>query len=202
MPRKIFKYAGFNVEVIGIRRINNAAYRWRRAYEEKGILGLDDTRKGNSGRPLERELTIEEKNKRLETKIKYLEAENEFNREFKQDVSGKVLLTDITYLTYDDNKRAYLSAIKDGYTNEIPAYVVSENIKLDIVIKTIDELIKNSNYIISENEFIHSDQGGHYTSPTFQEIVKSVDLGQLCHNEVIVEIMPLWNHSLDILKMK
>src|SRR5699024_3633885 len=41
---------------------------------------------------------------------------NKLNREFKQGTPGKVLLTDITYLPYGNNKMAYLSAIKDGST--------------------------------------------------------------------------------------
>ncbi len=38
---------------------------------------------------------------------------NLLNREFKQNIPGKVLLTDITYLSYGNSKRAYLSTIKD-----------------------------------------------------------------------------------------
>ena len=44
---------------------------------------------------------------------------NTLERQFKQGVTGKVLLTDITYLTYKNGKRAYLSTIKDAETNEI-----------------------------------------------------------------------------------
>ena len=51
---------------------------------------------------------------------------NLLNREFKQGIPGKVLLTDITYLFYGKDRRAYLSTIKDGSTNEILAYHVSE----------------------------------------------------------------------------
>ncbi|QBD88431.1 IS3 family transposase, partial [Clostridium tetani] len=36
---------------------------------------------------------------------------NLLNREFKQDVPGKVLLTDISYLFYNHGQRAYLSTI-------------------------------------------------------------------------------------------
>jgi putative transposase len=57
---------------------------------------------------------------------------NLLNREFKQNTPGKVLLTDITYLFYDIGKKAYLSTIKDGSTNEILAYNVSDRITLDI----------------------------------------------------------------------
>lgn len=47
---------------------------------------------------------------------------NILNREFKQDILGKVLLTDITYMPYGNNKIAYLSTIKYSSTNEIFFY--------------------------------------------------------------------------------
>ena len=51
---------------------------------------------------------------------------------FKQEIPGKVLLTDITYLFYGKGKKAYLSTIKDGSTNEVLAYHMSSRITLDI----------------------------------------------------------------------
>lgn len=53
------------------------------------------------------------------------------HREFKQEIPGKVLLTDTTYLFYGQGKKAYLSTIKDASTNEILAYQVSDKITLD-----------------------------------------------------------------------
>ena len=50
-PRQIFEENGFDIEVIGIVRVQRAASRWRTAYNKSGVLGLSDTRKGNSGRP-------------------------------------------------------------------------------------------------------------------------------------------------------
>jgi hypothetical protein len=40
-------------------------------------LGLQDTRRANSGRPTQKELSLEEKNARLEAQIQLLRAENE-----------------------------------------------------------------------------------------------------------------------------
>ena len=48
--------------------------------------------------------------------------ENVVNRFFKTGTPYNVLLTDITYLFYGDNKKCYLSTIKDAETNEILAY--------------------------------------------------------------------------------
>lgn len=76
-PRQIFEENGFDVEVLGMVRVQKAAYRWRAAYNKSGVLGLRDTRKENSGRPTERELSLEEKNAKLEAQIQLLRAENE-----------------------------------------------------------------------------------------------------------------------------
>ena len=327
LPRIIFEKYGFDVKILGRKRIQSAASRWKQAYKEQGVLGLDDRRKENSGRPLERELSLEEKYERLQAKNDYLQAEidllkkidvrerevngrlialsspekfilikeviesnnlknmiqylcevaevsrsgfynyfsaisklikikqevedeksrdlimkafefkgrkkgakqikmtlesefstifnlkkirrimkkynivctirkanpykrmakatkehttlpNKLKREFKQDIPGKVLLTDITYLSYGNGKRAYLSTIKDGSTGEIPAYVLSKNIKLEIATETINNLVKNKGFEIHKDAMIHSDQGVHYTSPTFQRLVKENGLEQ------------------------
>ena len=75
--RAIFEDAGFDVNIIGIKRIDSARLRWRKAYNDKGILGLEDTRTLNSGRTLNRELTIEEIIAKKDAEIEYLKAELE-----------------------------------------------------------------------------------------------------------------------------
>lgn len=77
LPREIFEGAGFDVEAIGMTRIHRAGTRWRTVYKKRGITGLEDSRKHSSGRPIERELSIEEKYARLEAEMRLLEAENE-----------------------------------------------------------------------------------------------------------------------------
>lgn len=77
LPRFIFKKYDFDIEVIGINRINSAGKRWRRSYRKNGLDGLKDTRKGNSGRPREKELSLGEKYERLKAKNTLLLAENE-----------------------------------------------------------------------------------------------------------------------------
>lgn len=324
LPREIFEAYGFDVQMIGKIRIEQAAYRWRTAYEKNGFLGLVDSRHSQSGRTktpttpeeviaqqqakidllegqiellkkfdkIERRLlsqslklqknnsfaliqqTIEKHNLKgmtrylcqlmnvsrsgyyaflaaapireayrqaeLQTKtlilkifkrrgylkgsrsIKMILA-NEFNiclsrkkickimnkydivcphrkanpykriakatkehrvvpnslaRNFKQDIPGKVLLTDITYLPYNGNCMAYLSTIKDGATNEILAYHVSDRITLAIATDTIHKLKANKRITLHPEAFIHSDQGSHYTSPNYQKLLKASGLGQ------------------------
>lgn len=103
---------------------------------------------------------------------------NLLNREFKQGVAGKVLLTDITYMPYGDSCMAYLSTIKDASTNEILSYQLSKRLTLDIATETIEKLIKGHKKLLTSEAFIHSDQGVHYTSPKFQKLLKKYKLGQ------------------------
>lgn len=325
LPRQIFMEGGFDVDLIGMKRIEQSAYRWKKAYETNGLLGLTDSRKTASGRPLKRELSPSEVIKRQEAQIKLLEGQiellkklemterrllnesqnlapnriyqliyetleqhsfkrltayfcallgvsrsgyysylkafevrkareqldleakefilkafkrrgykkgsrsikmvleskygvlfsrkkiqrimrkygivcphrrsnpyrkiakatkehqvvpNKLNREFKQGVPGKVLLTDITYLPYAGRQMAYLSTIKDASTNEILAYHVSDRITLDITTQTIHKLMNNKKVKLDKDAFIHSDQGSHYTSPRYQKLLKKYGLGQ------------------------
>lgn len=76
-PSQIFKEYGFDLDVLGKDRIQSSAKRWRKAYKKNGVSGLKDTRKHNSGRPSEKELSLEEKYKRLEAQNNLLKAENE-----------------------------------------------------------------------------------------------------------------------------
>ena len=78
LPRKIFEDNGFDIEIIGLKRIEQSAARWREKYADMGVLGLKDSRTSNSGRPLLRELTVQEEIERLKAKISLLEIENEF----------------------------------------------------------------------------------------------------------------------------
>jgi putative transposase len=325
LPRLIFEENGFDIDIIGMTRIETSAYRWKRAYEKGGLIGLSDTRKTASGRPLKRELSQTEIIERQDARINLLEGQvellkkletterrllnsgqnletskvfqliyetieqnqfkqmtkyfckllgvsrsgyysflkategrfereqkdleakeiilkafnrrgykkgsrsikmilnneydlkisrkkiqrimnkygiicphrkanpykkiakatkehqvvsNKLNREFKQGIPGKVLLTDITYLPYNAKDMAYMSAIKDASTNEILAYHVSDRITLDIATKTIDKLIKNKKISLHSKAFIHSDQGSHYTSPRYQKLLKKSGLEQ------------------------
>ena len=325
LPREIFAENGFDIDIIGLKRIEQSAARWKNLYEKDGIIGLDDSRKCASGRPRSRELSKEEIIERQEAKIKLLESQvellkkldtterllinrsknlkitdifeligttikennfknltgyfckllsvsrsgyynyinskehrtarenkdleakniilkafnrrgykkgsrsikmildNEFNivyslkkiqrimrkynivcphrkanpykqmakatkehravpnilqRNFKQDIPGKILLTDITYLPYNGSDMAYLSTILDSSTGEILAHHISKRITIDIATETIYKLTRQRRVKLHKNAFVHSDQGCHYTSPIFQHLLKKSNLGQ------------------------
>jgi cell division protein FtsB len=81
--KHIFEECGFDTEVLGKERVKSASKRWKEAYKKNGVNGLNDTRAGNSGRPRERDLTLEEKNARLEAQINLLKAENELLKKIR-----------------------------------------------------------------------------------------------------------------------
>jgi len=323
-PREIFEANGFDVNVLGTSRVKQCAERWRKAYKRDGVIGLADSRKESSGRPLQRELTPEEVIAKQEARIKLLESQlellkkldsnerllvakgknlsktkffeliaeavdqglkrmtrylcellnvsrsgyysyvkaadtrlerarldaiagewikkafhwkgfkkgsrsikmvlqnefgitynlkrirrlmkelnlvcphrkanpykrmakatlehrtlpNKLQRDFKKGIPGLVLLTDITYLPYNHTEVGYLSTILDASTGELLAHQLSKRIDLSIATQTIDKLMKQRRVKLHNKAFIHSDQGSHYTSPTYQKLLKQKGLGQ------------------------
>lgn len=104
---------------------------------------------------------------------------NVVNRNFIQE-PRMIILTDITYLFYGkERKKAYLSVMKDAFTNEILSYVVSISLEVDFVLMTVKQLFEKHGATIKTKETIcHSDQGVHYTSIEFQKILKDKGLRQ------------------------
>ena len=104
-------------------------------------------------------------------------ADNLLNREFKMHGPRIILLTDITYLPYNGT-RCYLSTILDAYTKEILSYVLSESLEVDFVLETVNQLIDNHGISLTTKTLVHSDQGCHYTSYCFIQILKDKELRQ------------------------
>lgn len=323
-PREIFETSGFQVEILGIKRIEQCADRWKKAYEKDGIVGLADSRKESVLRPSKRDLSPEEIIARQDAKIKLLESQldyvkkldknerrllangkklnpsdrfnliqeavqqglgrmtrylchlldvsrsgyynylhsaekrqeraradeqagalikkafhhrgykkgsrsikmtlknendicynrkriqrlmkkfdlvcphrkpnpyrlmakatqehrtlpNALKRDFKKGIPGLALLTDITYLPYGKSQMAYLSTILDASTGELLAQNLSESLHLPLATETIEALMKQKKLKLHKDAFIHSDQGSHYTSPTYQKLLKKKGLGQ------------------------
>ena len=105
-------------------------------------------------------------------------AENLVNRQFKEHGPRIVLLTDITYILYGNGQKAYLSTILDAFTKQILSYVLRDSLEVDFVLETINILIHDHGISLSKETLIHSDQGCHYTSTKFQELVHKKDLRQ------------------------
>lgn len=104
-------------------------------------------------------------------------ADNLLNREFNKHGARQTLLTDITYINYLD-KRCYLSTILDSYTKQVLSYCLSKSLDVDFVLETVKSLIEKHGISLDSKTLIHSDQGCHYTSIKFIQIIKDVGLRQ------------------------
>lgn len=88
-------------------------------------------------------------------------SDNLVNREFQKHGPGKILLTDITYLYYNNGKKAYLSVIKDACTKQVLAYALSQSLAVDFVLETVNILLRDHGISLSSQTILHSDQGCH-----------------------------------------
>jgi len=104
-------------------------------------------------------------------------ADNLLKREFKLHGPRKILLTDITYIKLKESF-VYLSVIIDAFTKEVLSYELSDSLELDFVLKTVKNLHnchKLSDDVIT---YIHSDQGCHYTSVLFRQLLEDYGIRQ------------------------
>ncbi len=87
----------------------------------------------------------------------------------------KVILTDITYLHYGDNRKLiYLCAFKDAFTCEILGYSLSKRMDVSLVKQAYDNMLNNIDNISKDTSvYIHSDQGSQYLSTSFKELLSS-----------------------------
>lgn len=104
-------------------------------------------------------------------------ADNLLQREFECYGPRMVLLTDISYLPYNGTF-AYLSTILDAFTKQILAYVLSPSLEVDFVLETVNQLIENHGIFLHAETIVHSDQGCHYTSHSFINILYDKKLRQ------------------------
>lgn len=99
-------------------------------------------------------------------------ASNLVNREFEAHGPRAVLLTDITYIINGKAPRCYMSTIIDGCTKELLAWALSESLEIDFVLETVNQLVEKHGISLNAETILHSDQGAHYTSVKFVDLVK------------------------------
>lgn len=104
-------------------------------------------------------------------------ADNLLKRGFTEHGPRQVLLTDITYIPYNGTF-AYLSTILDAYTRQILSYVLSDSLEVDFVLETVEKLVRDHGIELTKETLIHSDQGCHYTSASFIQLVNDKELRQ------------------------
>ncbi len=105
-------------------------------------------------------------------------APNLLNREFRLHGARTVLLTDITYIPRNSGKFSYLCVIMDAYTKEVLAWSVSWSLELDFVLEAVEAMLKKHGPELKTDALMHSDQGCHYTSHKFVDLLKDSALRQ------------------------
>ena len=104
-------------------------------------------------------------------------ADNRLQRKFKAFGARTVFLTDITYIPFE-KEYVYLSVILDAYTEQVMAHVLSDSLEVDFVLRTVMQLFDKHGPSIDSTALIHSDQGCHYTSTSFRNLIKDYGLRQ------------------------
>ncbi len=100
---------------------------------------------------------------------------NHLKRTFRLHLPYEVVLTDVSYLNYGMNQRAYLSALKDSVTGRIYCLNVSDSNDMGLVENTITHLNK---FKFNKNAIFHSDQGILYLSDSFQNKINELGFKQ------------------------
>ena len=93
-------------------------------------------------------------------------ADNLLNREFESRGPRMVLLTDITYIGFQDGF-LYLSTILDAYTKEALAHVLSDSLEVDFVLETVRNMHRDYGVSLKAETMIHSDYAEEKTIPKF-----------------------------------
>ena len=104
-------------------------------------------------------------------------APNHVNREFRVHGPRKILLTDITYIRVKDYF-CYLSVIIDCFTMQVLSYELSNSLEVNFVLLTVKKLIEFHGSSLTEATYLHSDQGSHYTSVSYRELVANSNIIQ------------------------
>ena len=84
-PIQIFEDAGFDLDLIGRKIPKRCLERWRAIFTQRGeeALRKDQRGKYSAELSLEGELTAEEKLRRVEARVRYLEEENKLLKKFR-----------------------------------------------------------------------------------------------------------------------
>ncbi|WP_232299585.1 IS3 family transposase [Bacillus cereus] len=96
-------------------------------------------------------------------------SKNLLNREFSTTKPNEEWVTDITYLTFNNTKRIYLSVILDLYNNEVVTYQMSEYNNLKLVTDTVNKPLRKRK---AHETVLHSDRGYQYTSKKYNQLLK------------------------------
>jgi len=84
-----------------------------------------------------------------------------------------------------NNKKCYLSTIKDAETNEILAYYLSETLELNISLETVKKIHTNKTIILNEDVKIILIKECIIQAQNFMNYTKNIIFNNQCLEEVI-----------------
>ena len=93
--------------------------------------------------------------------------ENTLDRNFVASKPNEKWFTDVTYLKFGNNTKAYLSAIIDIYDQSIVAWKIGRHNDNDLVRETIEEAFQVNP---EARPYIQTDRGSQYTSGMYREL--------------------------------
>lgn len=168
--RKTSEYGGYPkgsrqiyMQMANVANRHMSRRKIRKLMKKAGIVC--PVRKANASRQKAREY--------LKTHVK----PNLLRRRFRLNRPGKVFLTDVTYLDYGENQRAYGSACKDSVTGEVVDFTIRSENDLNLVKETLLALPDGQNESMPDEKLIlHSDQGVLYLTDEFQNTASSRNL--------------------------
>lgn len=114
-PREIFETNGFDVEILGMKRVKTSTERWKRAYKRDGIIGLLDARRESSGRSpkTEKVLTEPEIIAKQEARIRILESQLDLLK--KLDSKERLLVLDRRNVSRNERFELIIEAVSNGF---------------------------------------------------------------------------------------
>jgi len=118
---------------------------------------------------------IRKKKKRYKKSTSQQVAENVLNREFQAVKPNEKWVTDVTEFKYSNDKKAYLSAIRDLYDGSIVSYALGHSNNNKLVFKTLDQATA---LLDGAHPLIHSDRGFQYTHQGFKQRIDKAGMTQ------------------------
>lgn len=105
----------------------------------------------------------------------FLSMPNHVNQQFINNGARRVILTDITYSYYGENRELfYVCVFKDGFTNEILGFQQSKTMDVTLIIDAYTSMMEKHRHEFDFNQhvYIHSDQGSQYLSLQYIDLLK------------------------------
>ena len=107
-------------------------------------------------------------------------ASNILDRHFDGNQPRTTLCTDITYIPYFDKNHEkqflYFTPVLDVATKEILAHKISDSLEVAFVLELIKDLVKDHGNELSDNCILHTDQGVHYTSNQYIQLLETTNI--------------------------